>query len=90
MAAPPTSPRRHQRSYSETDSLELSQTSVQYNPYSYVIQSPNHYMNPMNNADSYGSLHRLQTGSSQYDSIPHTFDFEAYERWNREMQMRYN
>eukprot|EP00956_Cyclotella_meneghiniana_P026315 scaffold56552_cov71-Cyclotella_meneghiniana.AAC.3 len=86
-APPPASPRHHQRSYSEADSLELSHASVQYNPYSYVIQSPNHhFMNP--NADSYGSLHRLQTGSSLYDSIPHSFDFEAYERWNREMQMR--
>lgn len=46
MAGPqPTSPlSRHGRSYSADDSLELSHSSIQYNPYSYVMQSPNPYL----------------------------------------------
>jgi hypothetical protein len=94
MAAPqPLSPRHH-RSYSADDSLELSQASVHYNPYSYVMhQSPNPYFNPISIApiaanESHHSLQRLHSSesvrSAQYmDPISSSFDFDAYERWSR-------
>lgn len=81
--------RRHERSYSADDSLDFSQASIHYNPYAYVMQSPNPYMNPINNNLSHGSLRRLHSGddsnvSAHYtDSISSSFDFDAYERWSQ-------
>jgi hypothetical protein len=49
----PTSPlSRHGRSYSADDSLELSHASIQYNPYSYVMQSSNPYLQSPNSIRS--------------------------------------
>jgi hypothetical protein len=82
------SPRRLERSWSADDSLELSQASVHYNPYSYVMESQNLFMNPASNADSQESLQRIHSSESvpntpYSDSISSSFDFDAYERWSR-------
>jgi hypothetical protein len=89
MAAPqPRSP-RHGRSYSADDSLELSQASLNYNPYTFVMQSPNPFMNPINGGSqrSLQMLHPSESVSSaQYSNhknISSSFDFDAYERWNQ-------
>ncbi|KAL3796897.1 hypothetical protein HJC23_008850 [Cyclotella cryptica] len=80
---------RHERSYSADDSLDFSQASIHYNPYAYVMQSPNPFMNPINNNLSHGSLRRLHSAddsnmSAHYThSISSSFDFDAYERWNQ-------
>ena len=70
MAAPqPLSPRH--RSYSADDSLELSQASVNYNPYSYVMhQSPNPYFNP-NPIVANGSHRSLQRLHSSDQFVLH-------------------
>jgi hypothetical protein len=80
MSAPQNlSPLR--RSYS-ADSLELAshQASVHYNPYSYVVQSPNTFMNPISNDVSQGSLRRLYSADNSHISET-GFDFDAYDRW---------
>lgn len=83
---------QHNRSFSHDDSLAFSQAAVNHNhnPYNYVVQSPNPFMNPIITPN--GSMGgRWQSVDSLYSSsrmdpdvqLSPSFDFEAYERWSQ-------